>query len=239
MLESPIALDMEAHLKQRVIWVAAVLLLAAVKPPGVRALAQAPGYAEIISPGGGETLQGLIPIEGSADHPAFLRYDLAFAYDPNPTDTWFPLGEPISTRARQATLGLWDTSELASGVYQLRLRVFLDGGAILEDTAAGLRVGLPAVAPLASGPAPAATSTPAPGPTATPPPPQAEPPSAGDPVLLALGIGGFMAAAFLVLLAAYLPLRRGLSVWAGNLRMRRLLRQDLRRRRERGDRGGR
>jgi predicted alpha/beta-hydrolase family hydrolase len=56
-------------------------------------------------------------------------------------------------------------------------------------------------------------------------------------VLLALGIGGFMAAALLVILAAYLPLRRGLAVWAGQLRMRRVLRQDLRRRRPPTDRG--
>jgi hypothetical protein len=56
-------------------------------------------------------------------------------------------------------------------------------------------------------------------------------------VVAALGIGGLMAAALLVLLAAYLPLRRGLALWAGNLRMRRVLRQDMRRRQ--GDQGGR
>jgi hypothetical protein len=114
--------------------------------------------------------------------------------------------------------------------------VFLEGGAILEDIAAGLRVGLPSVAaPASAGPAP----TPAPtlAPTGTPTPAPGPPAAAreGDPVLLALGIGGFTAAAFLVILAAYLPLRRGLALWAGSLRMRRVLRQDAQR--QRGRRG--
>lgn len=223
-------------MKRRVMWAAAFGLLAVLSPPTAPTLAQAPGYAEITSPAGGVALEGLIAIEGSADHPSFLRYDLAFAYDPNPTDTWFPVGEPVSTRARQATLALWDTSDLAPGLYQLRLRVFLDNGAILEDNAIGLRVGLPAAAPLSTG-APLATPTVVPLSTTTPAQPPADARSPGDPVLLALGIGGFMAAALLVILAAYLPLRRGLAVWAGHLRMRRVLRQDLRRRRPPGDRG--
>lgn len=212
-------------------WAAVLAALTALTPPTVRALAQAPGYAEITSPSGGQALQGLIAIDGSADHPSFLRYDLAFAYDPNPTDTWFPIGEAVSTRAQQATLGLWDTSQLAAGLYQVRLRVFLDNGAVLEDLAAGLRVGLPAATALSSGAPAAATASPAPLPTVTLAVPPPLPRRTGDPVLLALGIGGVMAAALLVILAVYLPLRRGLSLWAGNLRMRRVLRQDLRRRR--------
>jgi hypothetical protein len=200
--------------------------------PSSSALAQAPGYAEITSPTEAQPLEGLVSVQGSADHPSFVHYDLAFAYDPNPTDTWFPIGEPVSTRGRQAVLGLWDTSQLSPGVYQLRLRVFLEGGTILEDIAAGLRVGLPAVA------APASVGTaPVPRPTLPPtvtPTPAVVPPAvqrAGDPVLLALGIGGFTAAAFLVILAMYLPLRRGLALWAGSLRMRRVLRQDAQRQR--------
>lgn len=221
---------------RRRIAVAAVVLLLA--PAASRAAAQAPGYAEITSPTDGETLDGLVSIEGSADHPAFLRYELAFSYDPNPTDTWFPVGEPVDTRARQATLGLWDTSELAPGVYLLRLRVFLEGGAVLEDTLTGLRVGLPPPPSPPTGSDLPSTATPSPTSTPVPPPaPPAAPAPPADPVLLSLAIGGFMAAAFLLILAAYLPLRRGLALWAGSLRMRRVLRQDLRRRRsERNER---
>jgi hypothetical protein len=215
---------------------ALLFLISAIAPPGGRALAQAPGYAEITSPDSGEAVAGLISIEGSADHPAFLRYDLAFAYDPNPAGTWFPVGEPVSTRARQATLGLWDTSDIAPGVYQLRLRVFLDSGAVLEDVVSGLLIGLQAPASVAT--TAIATATPAivrPTPTSAPIPAPAGAADEGDPVVTSLAIGGLMAAAFLIILAAYLPLRRSLAVWAGSLRMRRVLRQDSRRRRS--DRG--
>jgi hypothetical protein len=221
---------------QRIV-VLVVVLLASLTPAAPGAAAQAPGYAEITSPTDGQPLDGLVSIEGSADHPAFLRYDLAFSYDPNPTGTWFPLGEPVDTRARQATLGLWDTSELTPGEYQLRLRVFLEGGAILEDVSTALRVGLPPVAAAPTGVASQPTAALPPEPTLTPSPPLVEAsPEPSDPVLLALGIGGFMAAALLLILAAYLPLRRGLALWAGNLRMRRVLRQENRRRRSERDR---
>lgn len=219
---------------RRVIWAVLFGLSASLTPPAVSALAQAPGYAEITSPADGQPLEGLVSIEGSADHPSFVRYDLAFSYEPNPTDTWFPIGEPVSTRARQAALGLWDTTQLTQGIYQLRLRVFLDSGAILEDVASGLRVGLAAAAPAPSGGLPVATATASPTATTVPPlaAPATERPGA-DPVLVALGIGGFTAAALLVILAAYLPLRRGLALWAGSLRMRRVLREDARRHRGR------
>ena len=210
---------------------ATLVLLWLILSPAAAARAQAPGYAEITSPGAGAVVQGLTSIEGSADHPAFQRYDLAFAYDPNPTDTWFPIGEPVSTRARQAVLGLWDTSEITPGQYQVRLRVFLEGGTVLEDIATGLRLGLPAAAPLPSQPAAVATALPAARPTASLPLPATEPAPARDPMLTALTIGGVMAAALLVVLAAFVPLRRGLAQWAGDLRMRRVLRQEARRRR--------
>ena len=213
-----------------------LLTIAALLRPAGRATAQAPGYAEILTPSAGISLAGLISIEGTADHPAFLRYDLAFAYDPNPTDTWYPLGEPVPTRAQQTTLGLWDTTSLSPGIYQLRLRVHLEGGAILEDTIRGLRIGLPAAVPESTTGPVAASPTPRPAtpvPSATPSP--AAP--AADPVGLALGIGGLTAAALLFTLALYLPLRRGLASWAGTLRMRRVLRQDLRRRRRTGGGG--
>lgn len=209
------------------------LLLALLGLPPARAFAQAPGFAEILTPTPGAPLEGLVTIIGTADHPAFDRYDLAFAYDPLAADTWFPLGEPTATRVQRGTLGLWDTQHLSPGTYQLRLRVFLDNGAVLEHTVGGLRVGLPTVTPPATGPRPTASPTPTPTATPLPFPSEAEAASSADPVLLSVGIGGLTAAAFLVLLAVYLPLRRGLALWAGDLRMRRVLRQDQRRRRAR------
>ena len=214
---------------------AIVLVLIALLRPSALASAQAPGYAEILAPSSGDPLSGLISIEGTADHPAFVRYDLAFAYDPNPTDTWYALGEPVPTRAQQTTLGLWDTKDISPGMYQLRLRVHLESGAVLEDTVSGLRIGLPALAPVSTARAVAPSATP-PSATQVPSPTPSAAGPAPDPVGLAVGIGGLTAAAFLLILALYLPLRRNLASWAGAVRMRRVLRQDQRRRRTGGGR---
>jgi hypothetical protein len=220
-------------MRQGIFRTVVALLAGALLSPWTPAFAQAPGYAEILTPAGGDSLDGLVSIEGTADHPSFLRYDLAFAYDPNPTDTWYPLGEPVPTRAQQGTLGLWDVSDLSPGTYQLRLRVHLEGGAILEDTVRGLRIGLPALAAVPTSrpavPTALPTSTsPADGHVPSAPPTSRAP--SPDPVAVAVIIGGVTAAAFLVLLALYMPLRRSLAEWAGTMRMRRILRQDQRRR---------
>lgn len=203
--------------------------------PSFRAQAQAPGYAEITAPQAGDPVSGVVSIVGTADHPAFLRYDLAFSFADNPTDTWFALGESVDARVRQGTLGLWDTASLSPGTYQLRLRVHLDNGAILEDAVTNLRVGLPALpTPASSIPQPTASVSPTPTPSAEPLP-VAPPPSAGrpDPVGWAVLIGGATAAALLLLIAMFLPLRRRLAVWGASMKMRRILRQDERRRRGR------
>jgi hypothetical protein len=192
--------------------------------------AQAPGYAEILTPRSGTAVSGVVTVEGTADHPAFVDYRLAFSYADNPTDTWFQLGQPVESRVRQGTLGVWDTSGLTPGAYQLRLTVDLEGSASLETIVGDLRVGLPAVVPPAEPSAtPARTVPTATLPAIAAPPPQGPAPAArtpGDPVGFAAIIGGATAAAFLIFLAAFLPLRRRLSVWAGSMRMRRVLRRE-------------
>jgi hypothetical protein len=136
------------------------------------ASAQTPGYAEITSPASGEVISGVVTISGTADHPWFVGYDLSFAYDPNPTDTWFPVGEPLHSPVSDGRLALWDTTSISDGEYQLRLRVWLqDGSAMLAQvTALRVRNRTP-VETATTGPAaaPAGTPTPVP-PTATPNP---------------------------------------------------------------------
>lgn len=213
-------------------------LILGVLAPALSARAQAPGYAEITSPRPGASVEGLVSIEGTADHPAFVSYDLAFAPDPISADTWFPLGAPVETRARQSALGLFDTSTLTPGLYQIRLRVHLDGGSTLEHTVRSLRVGLaplPATPTFAARPGQAvASATPTPEAAAPPAPPA--PPVGRDPVGLALAIGGVTAAALLVGLGILVPLRRSMAAWAGSMRMRRLHRREQRRRRSMGQR---
>lgn len=92
--------------------------------PARGASAQTQGVAVITSPLDGAILNGLVPITGTATHPQFQRYELAFAYSPNPTDTWFSLQAPVTTQVVNEIIGRWDTTHISDGLYTLRLRVY-------------------------------------------------------------------------------------------------------------------
>lgn len=87
------------------------------------AAAQAPNG--ISSPLEGDTVSGIVLVEGTATDPAFLRYELAF----NRGADWIVFAE--GTRpVQQGTLAVWDTTVgypnapvFPDGTYQLRLRV--------------------------------------------------------------------------------------------------------------------
>lgn len=102
--------------------------------------AQVPGLVEITSPAAGEAVSGLVTIHGTADHPQFLSYDLSFSLDPDPTDTWFSIGEPVEARVIDDRLGLWDTSGLSDGNYRMRLRVSFANGGSISTVVEGVRV---------------------------------------------------------------------------------------------------
>jgi len=186
---------------------------------------QAPGYAEITQPVPGSVLEGIVTLRGSANHPSFTSYDLAFTYANDTTGTWFAIGSPSTTPVVDGPLGLWDTSTVSPGVYVLRLRVFLSTGAVFESQVRDLRIGLPAPETSATSPsaapgqvAPTATAVPALVVTAP------APATPANPAIAALTIGASMAAGGLLLFAAFVALRRSLGVWLGGLRMRRVLR---------------
>jgi hypothetical protein len=102
-------------------WV--VLVVPVVMAP----LAQVQG--QITSPRDRASVRGLVPVEGSANHPEFQKYEVHFGPEPNPGDDWTPLvGSPFTAPVMQGRLGLWDTTVIPDGVYSLRLRlVRLDG----------------------------------------------------------------------------------------------------------------
>lgn len=95
--------------------------------------------AAISAPTDGQTLSGLVRVTGSANHPEFDRYELAFGPDPNPNDAWqvFSTGtQPVVNEA----LGLWDTAVVADGQWALRLRVVRKDSNYSESFVRGLRV---------------------------------------------------------------------------------------------------
>jgi hypothetical protein len=102
--------------------------------------AQNQGVAVITSPLDGAIVNGLVPITGTATHPQFQHYDLAFAYSPNPTGTWFPLQAPVNTQVVNEIIGRWDTTQISDGLYSLRLRVFYTNTAYLEAFVQNVRV---------------------------------------------------------------------------------------------------
>lgn len=83
----------------------------------------------IFHPVPGDIISGIVLIEGTAVHPDFLRYEIAFRQDFNPAADWivFSQGDrPVV----EGTLAIWDTTvgrEAApvfpDGRYRLRLRV--------------------------------------------------------------------------------------------------------------------
>jgi hypothetical protein len=84
----------------------------------------------ISSPAAGETLSGVVEVMGTAVHPAYLRYELAFLREDAPGATWIVFAEG-SNPVQAGTLASWDTtvgrdvgaSVFPDGRYQLRLRV--------------------------------------------------------------------------------------------------------------------
>ncbi len=115
-------------------------LILSLGPATAGAQAQIAGYAEILLPVAGSAVSGVVTLRGTADHPWFQSYDLAFAYSLNPTETWFPLGEAVLTPVRDDRLGIWDTTGISDGNYTLRLRVWLTDATVLVGLVENVRV---------------------------------------------------------------------------------------------------
>ncbi len=203
---------------------------------GSYAQAQAPGYVDIIRPSGGSAVFGITTIEGSASHPAFVSYDLSFAYPDDPTDTWFMIGDSIFSPVEDGILGIWDTSGITDGEYRLRLRVHLDNEIIVEYLVETIRIrnsraietSTPSTQTEVQSPTPP-EPTRTPRPTPVPPPPQGPNPT-GQVFLISFLLG----TVGLTLAGIYLFTRQRLRQHWGTLQMRRVLRQ-----RNRQNRGGR
>jgi hypothetical protein len=146
---------------------AIILALVAVLGSLIAPTLEAQTLAQITSPRDQSQVRGLVPIEGSATHPQFQKYELHFGPQPNPNDQWTPIGgSPFTVPVVQGRLALWDTTVLPDGIYSLRLRVVRVDGNYEEYYVRGIQV---VNTRPTSTPTPAATATPA-LPTDTPAP---------------------------------------------------------------------
>jgi len=203
------------------------------------ASAQSSRAAQIDSPAPADRLSGMVTIAGSATDPAFVAYELSFSLDPDETETWFPIGERMTTSVRDDNLGIWDTTLVSDGNYQLRLQVFLEDGTVLEAIVDRLQVQndttpIPSIvvgtqpAPTSSTPTPPA-SVADPVPTGTPLPLEFQeeqaPPAPGSRVGRALGLGALAGGAALILTGLFLAARRDIRKRQEQRKMRNLLRR--------------
>jgi hypothetical protein len=90
---------------------------------------QSQTLGQITSPRDRAQVRGLVPIEGSATHTQFQKYEIHYGPEPNPANQWTPIaGSPFTVPVVQGRLGLWDTTIIPDGIYSLRLRIVrLDG----------------------------------------------------------------------------------------------------------------
>jgi hypothetical protein len=98
-----------------------------------------PAPAGITLPAGGEALQGVVAVQGRTAVEGFAFAEVAFAYQSDPTNTWFLIqqsGAPVEG----GLLANWDTSTITDGDYRLRLQVFQKDGQVQEVLVNGLRV---------------------------------------------------------------------------------------------------
>jgi hypothetical protein len=100
---------------------------------------QGQDIAQITSPTDGQTIAGLVTITGSADHPDFARWELAYGPDPNPNDAWQPFTEG-NQPVLNGSIGTWNTGVVADGGYMLRLRVIRKDSNYSEAFVRGLQV---------------------------------------------------------------------------------------------------
>jgi len=117
----------------------ALISLSLLHPAQAAPQRQGQDIAQITSPTEGQEISGLVTITGSADHPDFARWELAYGPDPNPNDAWQPFTEG-NQPVHDGTIGTWNTGVIADGGYMLRLRVIRKDSNYSEAFIRGLKV---------------------------------------------------------------------------------------------------
>lgn len=79
--------------------------------------------AVITSPRDRAVVRDKVSIRGTAAHPEFWKYEVAYGPEPNPGDQWTLIGIVHENQVVDNVLETWDTTLLPDGNYSLRLRV--------------------------------------------------------------------------------------------------------------------
>ena len=88
--------------------------------------------AVITSPRDRAVVRDKVSIRGTASHPEFWKYEVAYGPEPNLGDQWILIGAVHETEVVDNVLETWDTTLLPDGNYSLRLRVVRRDGNFQE-----------------------------------------------------------------------------------------------------------
>ncbi len=133
-------LDADTHGKMlrshwiMVLWVCAVFIGT---PMSTLAQTQGP-LARIASPASKQEIKGSVTILGTAQSSTLVRYELAFATEPD-IPNWVVFGGATQS-VNTAGLGVWNTRPLIDGEYALRLQVFSANGNVIETVVRNLKI---------------------------------------------------------------------------------------------------
>jgi hypothetical protein len=162
-------LSKEFSVKKSLVFVVVLLCLVLVGGPALYAatpVQQDQNKCLIRSPATGGQLRGEVSIMGSATHPDFTWYQLGYASDPNPSGEW-KFFYSSETAQADGLLGVWNTTQIPDGTYQLILEVHRRDGNNDHCFVTQLRVNNSAPTPtFTAEPLPTAAETPTPLPTA-------------------------------------------------------------------------
>jgi len=96
-------------------------------------------HISISYPKPNQAVQGLVKITGSTNIHDFSHATLEFAYQANPTNTWFPIAESDQGVVNDL-LATWDTSTITDNIYILKLTVTTKTNQVFTYTVEGIRV---------------------------------------------------------------------------------------------------
>ncbi len=119
----------------------------------------------LTSPVNGTEVIGLVDVFGTVALPDFSHYEVQYGLSNSP-QAWAPVTEQIPMEQRNALLAVWDTRNLPSDVYTVRVIAFNRFGTAFEARAV-VKVIAPTPTPTLT-PTPTGTSTPTPTVTPTP-----------------------------------------------------------------------
>jgi hypothetical protein len=145
-----------------------VFLVALIEAAPSRSPQEQAPQAVITSPRDRAVVRDKVSIQGTATHPQFWKYEVAYGPEPNPGDQWILIGMVHETQVVDNVLETWDTNLLPDGNYSLRLRVVRRDGNYDEYFVREVAV---ANALPTDTPTPAVTPTPTDTPTPLPPTP--------------------------------------------------------------------